>query len=645
MINLNIHMQVIGLILAVMLVYMNTTRKKIGLVTDFAFEVLLLSVTGSIFFDIASIFTINGAALGQCPESVNMFVCKTYIVMLSLVAGAVFNYTLTEIYGGDIMKRRYLLGFVLLEALTVPAVYVLPLYYHVDKNSIYSYGESTDIGVATGFVFLVLTLVYIVIHRKEMDVHRRNAVAIFCAAMTVSAAFQNFNREHLLASVTIGIGIVFVYLELEDPGSYLNKDTGSFNMRALEKYLDGVYSEGKRMSLLNISFSGHRFLKEIYGEKFHISMMKSIVDYLEKYKSVAVFNTDDMDFIVVFGDSGDFENEVFRIRRDLMSLWNVDGISIELSPLIIAIPRDNVPYDNANAVIESLRYFAAVLKDGSDKDYIMVDNALIKEKEKNDRLEELLIEAMEKENIEAHFQPLYDVRTGKISGAEALARVMDANGEIIGNEKILPIAERSGMILRLGFRVFEGVCRLLSKNDPAKLGLVRVGINLSTTQCMQRTLADDMIDIMKLYNLEGKHFIFEINENAISYSKDMVLRNIKKLTAYGCEVAIDRFGSGLGDLVDLTELNISIVKLDRDFIKRAFQKKDDEMLSIGMAVVKLLNRMGKMVAAVGIENEEQYELLKEAGVLFVQGRYFSDAVDADRLLELCGKEVNTDEQG
>ena len=638
MINLDIHMQVVGLILAILLIYMNTTRKKIGLLTDLSFECLIFSVAVSTIFDIASIYTINMAKMGRMSEGINSFICKTYIVTLTLIAAAIFNYTLTEIYGGALLKRKNLLSFVLLEAITIPAVYVLPIYYYVDAESIYSYGQATDMGVATGFIFLVSTLIIIIKHRKHMDLQRGNAVALFCITMMAAAAFQAINRRYLIASVTIALGSVFVYLKLEDPGSYLNVDTGSFNMIALKKYLDGIFSEGKKVSLVHISFSGHRFLKDIYGEKLYVSLMKSIVEYLEKYNGAMVFNTDEMDFIVVFRTQNDFEGDVYRIRRDLMSLWSVENLNIELSPVIIGIHRDTYEDRDSNFVIGCLRYFAGELREGSDKDFLIIDAARIKEKIRNDHMEEILIDAMDKDRIEAYFQPIFDVRTRKIVALEALARVRDENGEIIDNDKIIPIAERSGMILRLGFRVFEGVCRFLSENDMDTLKLEKIGINLSTAQCMQRTLADDLIDLMKLYGIKGSCFTFEINENAVAMSKDLMMKNIKKLSDFGCEIGMDNFGNKLGDMAAIADMNIAIVKIDRDFIKKCFTGDNGEMFGIGQAMIELIRGMDKRVVAVGIERGEELEILKMVGVNYAQGKYLSEVLDEKSVVETCGIE-------
>jgi len=640
MINLNIQMQVIGMILAVMLIYMNATRKKIGLLADISFEGLILSVALSTAFDIASIYTINLANIGRISPALNDFVCKTYIVTLTLTALSMFSYTLTEIYGGSVLKKKYILGLVLFEAISIPAVYVLPIYYYVDAYSIFTYGQATDIGVATGFFLLLATLIYIIVFRKRLEKHRRNAMALFCIMMIAAAAFQAVNRRYLIASVSIALGSVFVYLKLEDPGSYTNIETGCFNMLALKKYLDGMFSEGKKVSLLHICISGHRFLKDIYGEQTYVDLMKSINEYLGNYSGSMVFNTDEMDFIVVFqGKSeNDFENDVFRIRRDLMSLWSVDNVNIELSPVIVSLPGENFEEADTNFVISCLRYFSIEVREGTDKDFVVVDSTRIREKLKNDRMEETLIEAMEKDRIEAHFQPVFDIETRKPVALEALARVRNEEGRIIDNEKIIPIAEKSGMILRLGFRVFEGVCRFISENDPESVGIKRIGVNLSMAQCMQRSLAEDLIDLMKLYGIEGKWFMFEITESSVAFSRDMLIKNIRKLCAYGCEVALDNFGNKLGELACLSDFTISVVKIDRAFIDKCFVGNNGQMFGVGQAMIELIRGMDKKVVAVGVEDEKELDILKKVGVSYAQGKILNDVCDEKKVLDLLNRE-------
>ena len=644
MINLNTNMQVIGLVLAVMIIIMNSTRKKIGLMADFSFELLSISVAVSIVFDIWSVYTINLANDRKISESYNMFVCKTYMVTLTLVAAMAFFYTLTEIYGGAVLKMRRFFAYVLLELLAIPAVYVLPLEYHVDVKSIYSYGQATDVGVAVGLAFLVLSCVYLVIFRKRIDHSRINAIAIFCIAMTAAAAFQALNRQHLIASVTVAIGTVYIYLRLEDPSSYTDKDTDTFNVKALVKYLDGVYSEGKTVSLMNLNLAGSRFFKDVYGEEVYHKLMKSLVKFLEGSKKRAVFNTDEMDFIIVFESNANFDNEVFSIRQELMSLWRIDNIKVELNPTIITFPKENIPYSTADEVISTLRFFATEMKENGRKDYMVIGPNDIKEKEQRDVLENMLLEAMDNNNIEVFYQPIYDLRTGKIFGAEALARVRNASGEFIVNDDIIPVAERSGIILRMGFRVFEGVCRFVSANKLRKLKIKKITINISSAQCIQRNFADDMIDMMKMYELDGSNFIFEITHSATLFSKESLIRNLYRLSSYGVEIASDQFGKKMGGFEELSTLPISMVKIDREVLRTCFSEESGEMEKAGLALVALVKKMGKKVAAVGVEDDHMLEELKAAKVHYVQGRLMSDAVDAETFVKLCKGEVVGNEQ-
>ncbi len=644
MINLNIHMQIIGLILAIMIIIMNSTRKKIGLMADFSFEMLSVTVAVSIIFDILSIYTINLAGQNMISKSLNSFVCKTYIVTLTFIAAMAFFYTLTEIYGGAVLKMKWLLCFVLLEVLAVPAIYVLPLNYHVDVRSIYSYGEATDIGAGVGLIFLVLCIVFIIIYRKKIDHGRINSIATFCISMTAAAAFQNFNRPYLIASVTIAIGIVYIYMRLEDPSSYTNKDTGTFNMKALTRYLDGIYSEGKKVSLINLNLAGNRFLKDVYGEGTYHKLMKSIVKYLEGSKHTTVFNTDEMDFIVVFDSSSNFDNEVFIIRQDLMSIWSIDDIKVELNPNIISFSKDTIPYESADEVISCLRFFAADMRENGRKDYLVIRPEDIREKEERDILENVLIEAMENNTVEVFYQPIYELRTGKIFGAEALARVRNADGEFIVNDDIIPVAERSGIILRLGFRIFSGVCKFVQDNDLKKLKIKKITINLSSAQCIQRNFADDMIDVMKMHELDGSNFIFEITQSSTIYAKDSLLRNLYRLSAFGVEIAFDRFGKRIGGFGDLNEMPISMVKIDRDVLKTCFSEESGDMEKAGMALVALIKKMGKKITAVGVEDEYMLEELKKVKVHYVQGHLLSDAVDKDTFVRLCKGEVINNEQ-
>ena len=129
------------------------------------------------------------------------------------------------------------------------------------------------------------------------------------------------------------------------------------------------------------------------------------------------------------------------------------------------------------------------------------------------------------------------------------------------------------------------------------------------------------------------------------FSKESLIRNLYRLSSYGVEIASDQFGKKMGGFEELSALPISLVKIDREVLRTCFSEDSGEMEKAGFALVALVKKMGKKVAAVGVEDDHMLEELKRAKVHYVQGRLMSDAVDADTFVKLCKGELVEDEQG
>lgn len=634
MYNLNIQFQCVGLILVIMLLILSAGRKNLHLITDRAFAMLLNMVCLSLIFDILSIFTINYTNI--IGSTINQAVCKTYIVTLVGVAACTLMYSFSEIYSGSLFRKKILLIYLIPAAVAVPGVYLTRLGCHLDSASIYTYGPSTNIGSTAVTLYLGTAIVYLCIFKKKINARRRKSILLFALALLGTGLFQNFNRRFLVAGIAMAVAIIYIYLTLENPDDYIDHLTGTFNSGAFVRYVMGMSLENKKISIIGVNFTGYKFVKDIYGEKLFGKLLKQLIAYLESFPQSRVFYMGESDFRLILRGEDGFANNVQKIRQDFMNEWTIDDVDVELPASVVAFPADrmNSSYEQTLNVFE---HFMDQVKYDSEVSYIFIDTKELRDKETNDRIERLVADAIASDGIEAYYQPIYDIHTGRIAAAEALARIMDSNGEVILNDELLPVAEKSGMILKIGMRAFENVCRFIRDNDIHELGLERIGINLSAVQCMQRDMADTLIDIMNKYGVQGSDVMFEITDNSAQYSRDTLMRNMNRLIANGSEFAMDRFGRKNNGIIDLVEMPVTAVKLDRSTIKYCCMSQNAKIKEAGEFMVKVVRQMDNLVVAVGVENEEEYTILKHLGVRYMQGRYFLGPADERKFKETCLK--------
>ena len=244
---------------------------------------------------------------------------------------------------------------------------------------------------------------------------------------------------------------------------------------------------------------------------------------------------------------------------------------------------------------------------------------------------QLLVNAIEKDWVEVYYQPIYSTKDQRFVSAEALVRIHDENGEIVPPGRFIDIAEKNGMILRLGEMVFEKVCRFVKENNVEQYGLEYIEVNLSVVQCAYERLAEDYIRIMKRYDVKPGFINLEITESASLNAKKTLLNNMTSLIDYGIRFSLDDFGTGQSNLNYIVDMPVDIVKFDRDMINAYFE--NGKAKYVMDAAMHMVHGMNLEIVSEGIETKEQYQVMKELGISYIQGYYFSKPLSEKQFLE------------
>jgi len=234
-------------------------------------------------------------------------------------------------------------------------------------------------------------------------------------------------------------------------------------------------------------------------------------------------------------------------------------------------------------------------------------------------------------NFFLHYQPQIDFKTGKIVGAEALMRWQLPNGEHVSPATFIPIAEESGLILKLGRFALEESCRQLSEWQKQGFEL-NMAVNISTLQLSQLELLKDISDITSQYGIPASCLDLELTESLLLSDTEKTMLMVKAVKQLGVKLSIDDFGTGYSSLNYLKRLNADHLKIDRSFIKDI--PFDQDSISITRAIIHMSHDLGLKIVAEGVENKKQYELLEEMGCDFSQGYYYSRPVDPDTFYKL-----------
>jgi diguanylate cyclase (GGDEF)-like protein len=231
------------------------------------------------------------------------------------------------------------------------------------------------------------------------------------------------------------------------------------------------------------------------------------------------------------------------------------------------------------------------------------------------RLTNELMEALERDEFELHFQPHLDLQTGRVTGAEALIRWNHPIRGLVAPAEFIPFAERHGLINAIGTRVLQqsiAAAERLRAIDRA----FRLYFNLSAVQ-----LEDDrFIEAIAAAANGGApldNLGVEITETAAMRDVQATLRLMRAIRGHGLHIAIDDFGVGYSSLSLLKLLPIDIVKIDRSFIASVLEDPHDAIVVEG--IVSIVQRFGALTLAEGVEHDEQRDWLGAKGCRYVQG--------------------------
>lgn len=248
------------------------------------------------------------------------------------------------------------------------------------------------------------------------------------------------------------------------------------------------------------------------------------------------------------------------------------------------------------------------------------------------RLENLLRIAIEREQLEVFYQPRIDLATGRVNSLEALARWQHAELGWIGPNKFIPVAERAGLIGRLGDWVLRRACRDITYLSALGYGDIGISVNVSRRQFTQPGLVANVCKVLKEYDLDPRRLELELTESTIAHDTERAVQLLKAFEAVGIGISIDDFGTGYSSLSQLKRFPVRTLKIDRSFVSGLPGERED--VAITLAVITMAKRLDMLVVAEGVETPEQRQFLAEHDCDEGQGYFFSKPLPLSEIVHV-----------
>ena len=391
----------------------------------------------------------------------------------------------------------------------------------------------------------------------------------------------------------------------------------------VQRYTDYLYA------VLFIDLDRFKVVNDSLGHSVGDSLLKEVSERLKVCvrvsDTVARFGGDE--FVILLEKINDVHEVLCitqRIQQQFQQPFLLNEYEVHMGASI-GITFSTKQYQKPEELLRDADAAMYCAKAKGKNQYVIFDPTIQASAMERLYLENKLRQAIEQEEFSLYYQPIIEVSTGRLSGFEALIRWLTPD-RIISPSKFIPIAEDTGLIVPLGWWVFQEACHQLQywrQKFPEQQFLLN--INFSTIQLKQSDLLENIQAILEATELSGSSLKMEITESCLLENSDAQMQLLQKLQDLGINICIDDFGIGYSSLSRLHEFPIDTLKIDRAFVMR--METDSGGLEMVKMIIALAHSLNMNVVAEGVETETQLEQLKALGCEFVQGYFLAKPLD------------------
>lgn len=406
--------------------------------------------------------------------------------------------------------------------------------------------------------------------------------------------------------------------------------------------------DGESVAILIIGFDFFEQIKATRGaeaaDKLFQAISKMLVGIFRRSDSVTVFNAANEDDYAVsrierdefgilvtdFHDAGTVPWVIKRIFSAFEKPVLLDEFETQVS---FQVGVSIYPQDSSTP--EELLTHAIVAKSNAKPDvfgsaYQFYDRELQSRAIEQMHIEEQIRASVANEDWVLFYQPKIDVKSGEVSGVEALIRWNHPEKGLLSPADFIEVAEQRGMIIEIGEWVLREACRQIKEWSDQALD-IKISVNLSALQLRMDNLSNLILKIVDEVGISTSQLELELTETVLIDNFDRAINSLSRLHFSGIKITMDDFGTGYSSLSYLRSLPIDAIKIDRSFV--ANMNGDDGDANIVRTVIAMAHSMNLSVVAEGVEDQQQYDLLRKLQCDEVQGYFLARPLDKEQLLQ------------
>lgn len=392
--------------------------------------------------------------------------------------------------------------------------------------------------------------------------------------------------------------------------------------------------EGRNLALCLIDLDKFKTVNDALGHSLGDNLLVQVARRLEETVRGAdiVCRPGGDEFLILLTDleePQDVGKIAQKILQKLEIPFSLEGHTVRMSASmgIGIFPEDGQDLDTLFRNADTAMYAA---KEKGRNNFMFFRGEMDRRIRDRLSLENTLRSAFEKKEFFLYYQPQVETESGRITGAEALLRYRHPVEGMIPPDRIIPIAEDSGLIVGIGEWILEEACRRIQDWQMKGLKGLTMAVNLSPVQIFQENFADRARTIMEAHRISPTFLNLELTENIFMEEDQRVRKTLMALKKLGVKISLDDFGTGYSSLSYLKRYAVDEIKIDRTFVKDLCNDPGDA--AIVVATIQMAHSLGLQVVAEGVETADQLTFLQNRGCDKYQGYLCSPPLPADDFL-------------
>lgn len=505
--------------------------------------------------------------------------------------------------------------------------------FHISSELGYVRGDFYQLPYIIAVVNILWVAITVIKHAKTLSRDIIN-IMLSTVCMAIIVLYAQYNDPNTIMTGILNImSVLGLHLYAQNMRKSTDQLTGVYNRLFLIHTLETLATRKDSFSLYVFSFRGMKAINTRYGIEFGDRVLQHISKvFLRSANERWVFRYSGDEFALVLSHSQKNHGEILHnLISQLEATMTIDGTEISME---MVYARVDFPLfgETVQDLISAADYSISSLKQQTKGQRYLYDTKVVSDLIRRSDMVEQLKAALESDRLDIHYQPIYSVKEGTFTQAEALVR-MRGNGEfLIYPGDFINLAVKTGLIVPMTYLILEHVCRDLRHlidTYGSALPLSAISVNFPYLQFTDDHMPQKVMAILRKYNISPAMIKIEITEREMVADSNSTKKIMVELIEHGFAFELDDFGMDYSNLSVVLELPLETIKLDRSLLLATSEKEENKAFFCHLATA--ISALGCIMVSEGVEDKYQHDFVSSCGCEYIQGYYFSKPLPLPQL--------------